>query len=280
MSALAVQSLPVEFPAEVIAAAERGVWGAGFTVQSAIEATPLRESDVVDGSAEEALVPDFDALTEQMLDRLGDALLAHTPEVMPVDLPDEGEETEAQPDDAYLENRAWRHLFDSVINQPLLFADSESMLVEGASRREIMLEFSPLGGCLWENGAGATPEHWLKTELGCGLTALLAPLASYLRYLMFERGEDPSEVEDCFSVGLLRNLLETGIARVGLADVPVAGIGTVLATYYFEIVSRVVARRCDELASYERITLSAPEWLLPYVVPCQQLHPKIAVVAA
>lgn len=262
---------------------------AGFSLDDIFDVTPLADADVLHAEAlEEAIAEaaepvelDFEAMSDAILDRLGDALLEIDFDAIGAEVAAaaeaEASKTEGETDDSYMTTRPWQLLYEGVVRQPVLVTDPTSMVVAGAQRREVHIEFSATGARLYENAAGSTAEHFLVSDIACGLPALLPTLVSYLKFALFDAGLDRSHVGECFSQSLLRNLLETGIARVGLADIPVPGIGTVMATYYSELVRKVMSRHCAGLDEYEAVTLMAPDWLLPFVGAARHNHPSIRI---
>lgn len=264
--------------------AKRPAW---YSLEEVFDVTPLGEADILradqleDAIAEapEPVELDFEAMSEAILDRLGDALLDMDFDAIGAEVAAAAEApaADAEVDDSYMTTRPWQLLYEGVVRQPVLVTDPASMFVAGARRREVHIEFSAVGARLYENAAGSTAEHFLVSDIACGLPALLPTLVSYLKFALFDAGLDRREVGECFSQSLLRNLLETGIARVGLADIPVPGIGTVMATYYSELVRKVMSRSCAGLDQYDAVTLAAPDWLLPFVGAARHNHPSIRI---
>lgn len=289
MQAVALSS-PVNLPIPPVALLPFDVVQAAHMISRSVVAnvfdiTPIADEDLLDSDmfeaafaeAAEAEARDFEALSNELFDQLTEALFnADAGELVVVPVASADPEVE---DQSYLEVHSWRMLFESIVSQPVLISDAESTIIETAVRREVYIEFSAFSAKLWENGAGSTPGNWLTCEVACGMPSLLPSLVNYLRYRLHEAGLDRSQVGECFSQSLIRNMLETGIARVGLEDIAVPGLKTILATYYCEVVRKVAAKACDKFDDYEAITLSAPDWLLPYVAAARQLHPSITVVS-
>jgi hypothetical protein len=177
----------------------------------------------------------------------------------------------------FLEDETWADLFAQTVFQPTVISDPENLRIEGAWRREVFVEFAAMGMVVTENGAGMEPGSFFRTEVASGLPAMAAPLARYLEAALDRAGLDAGVIGECFSVSFLRRLVETEIALIGLDDVPVPGFRAIISSYYHTVTSRLLRRCCDQLDQYERITLSCPQWLQPFVQPCAELHPQIRV---
>lgn len=241
---------------------------AGFAV------TPLSDNDVLEADRVDTVIAelvasgDLDPATafDAIFDDLGSALI-HVGGVDPVT------------DEMLMASTAWNMLRDSVVNQPILTSEATSLRMPGIKRREIVIEFSLSGARLWENGGATEVEMVTCREIACGLSALLPALSSYLRFQMMDSGLVAADVGDCLGLDLIRNMIETGVARVGFEDVRVPGLADIVRDYYGEVLRKTISATCADPESYDAVSISAPGWLLPYLSMGTELHPAITTHA-